>query len=567
MTDSCRFRAIEIDQSVGSGEDGAPIPCTIATTTPVQRFGEAEVLDCSASGVDLSRAPLPLIVSHDLNKLSIGLVENLRALGDRVVGDVRFGSSPEALQVRADVANGIHRSLSVGYLLLGEGVPIEGGFMHRWMPYEVSIVSVPADPQAGFFRSKGSTAMPTSSTSSSEIQSLCHRHGLPDLAGSLVREGATLDRARAAVLDELDRRSAAQASGPTTSLTLQSSSGNVSERGLILNSLVAALGGSPGGEVIRSSDLAGLAHRTLVLAGESVSWMESRDRIIRRAMQGTGDFPELLGSAVGRVLHQMYAEVEAPLKAVARLANLPDFRARSVVRVGGASDLDPVNEHGEYKRGTVSDTSNGWSLTTYGRILALSRQAMVNDDLQAFGALIQKFAQAAARREADELAKILLSPPPVDGSPIFHADRSSLIDEKLTIDGLSAAVRALRMQKEIDGGLVLQEPSVLVVPAALEMTARQLVASFVASVAKDVQPYSLSVVVEPRLDAVSSAGWYLVSNSQAALEYGYLDGAQGVQITQREGFDIDGLEIKASLDFGCGWVSPIGWVRSTGTGN
>lgn len=102
------------------------------------------------------------------------------------------------------------------------------------------------------------------------------------------------------------------------------------------------------------------------------------------------------------------------------------------------------------------------------------------------------------------------------------------------------------------------------VPSALEMTARQLVASFVAAKAGDVQPYTLGVVVEPRLDAASASGWYLVASNQNALEYGYLDGAEGVQITQREGFEVDGLEIKARLDFGSGWVAPVGWVKSTG---
>ncbi len=317
--------------------------------------------------------------------------------------------------------------------------------------------------------------------------------------------------------------------------------------------------------MIRSTDIAGLAARTLELQGERVSASDSRDRIIQRAMHGTSDFSSLLGSAVGRVLHSIYEEIQAPLKAVASLSNLPDFRARSVVRLGGAPSLKPVTEHGEFTYGTLNDTENGWRLTTYGRILALTRQAMVNDDLQGFATLLRKFAQAAARREADELAAILLAPNLVDGSALFHADRSSLVDKKLTLAGLGVAVEALRLQKEEDGGLILQEPANLVVPVALEMTARQLVASFVANTADTVQPYRLGVVVEPRLDVASKSAWYLVAGNQSALEYGYLDGAQGVQITQREGFEIDGLEVKARLDFGCGWVAPVGWVKSSGT--
>lgn len=561
MSASKFLRAIEFERIAVDVAADTPIPCTIATQTPVQRYGIAEVLDCSATGVDLSRSPLPLIVSHDAQQLSIGLVENLRATGDRVTGEVRFASSSQAQQVRSDVLGGIHRSLSVGYAHLDEGSPIEGGYMYRWQPYEVSIVAVPADPQAGFFRSLNTTTMNTQNHET--INDLCTRHGFPELARGLIEQGAGIEQTRAAILESMETRDQARRGGSTVSTPLASTES--SQRALIENTLVAAFGGRPEGDVIGSTDMAGLAARSLQMQGVNVGVAESRDRILQRAMHTTSDFPALLGNAVGRVLHAIYAEIQAPLKTIARPSNLPDFRSRSVVRLGGAPSLQRVNESGEFTYGTLDDMENGWRLATYGRIIALSRQAMVNDDLQGFSTLLQKFAQAAARREADELAAILLTPNLVDGSALFHADRSSLVDKKLTLAGLGEAVKALRLQKEEDGGLILQEPANLVVPVALEMTARQLVASFAAVTADTVQPYSLKVVVEPRLDASSATAWYLVAGNQSALEYGYLEGAQGVQIIQREGFEVDGLEIKARLDFGCGWVSPIGWVKSTGT--
>lgn len=133
----------------------APIPATIASDTPVDRTTFIEVLDCSARGIDLVRAPLPLIIQHESNRLAIGVAENIRAHGSRVSADIRFGSSAEAQQIRADVVAGIHRSLSVGYELLNAGEQIAPStFKYSWRPHEVSIVSVPADSRAGFFRSK-----------------------------------------------------------------------------------------------------------------------------------------------------------------------------------------------------------------------------------------------------------------------------------------------------------------------------------------------------------------------------------------------------------------------------
>lgn len=566
MSTARHTRAIQFDTRGGAIADGDPIPCTIATTNPVDRYGALEVLDCSPAGVDLSRAPLPLITVHDANSLAVGVIESVKAQGDRVTGLARFGTSPKAQQIRADVLADIHRSLSVGYLLLDEGTPVEGGRMYRWQPYEVSLVPIPADPAAGFFRSHlGVTHMTTQTTpaDAQQITALCTRHGVPDFAPGLLSRGVTLAQAGTDLLDELARRDH-QAGGHRNVRSLAQRP-DQNERETIENTLVARMGGRVSGPVIGAADCTSLAARALALSGQRVQDGDSRDRILKRALHTTSDFPLLLGNAVNRVLHAAYEDAPATLKTIGRLANLPDFRGKSVVRLGGAPSLEKVSEAGEFTYGTVKESANGWRLATFGRIVGLSRQALVNDDLSGFATMLTKFGQAAARREAEELVSVLLTPPQIDGADLFATDRSTQITNVLNIDGLAAAVRAMRAQKDLDGGLVMQEPATLLVPAALEMTARQLVATFNPNSAGAVQPFTLAVAVEPRLDAASAAAWYLVAGNQSALEYGYLDGAQGVQTDQRDGFEVDGIEIKARLDFGCGWVSPVGWVKSTGT--
>lgn len=560
-------RAVQFSARAADLAADAPIPCTIATTTPVMRMGAVEVLDCSPQGVDLSRAPLPLIITHDASQLAVGVIENLQATGDKVTGFARFATSPEAQQIRADVLGDVHRSLSAGYVHLDEGTPIDGGLMFRWQPFEVSIVPIPADPASGFFRSHPgvhhmNTPTNTAAQNAAEIADLCHRHGIADYSSTLIQRGLSLGDASAAVLEELARRD--RASGGHMNV-LRAAAPAQAARRAIEDTLVARLGGRPTGAVLRNADFTTLAVRALEISGQRVSDSEPRDRILQRAMHTTGDFPLLLGNAVGRVLHQAFEQTPSALKQIARLANVPDFRAKSVVRLGGAPSLEKVNEAGEFKYGTVNEAAAGWRLATFGRIIALSRQAMVNDDLSGFGQLLLKFGEAASRREAEELVSILLTPPSIDGVALFHADRSTLISKALSLAGLGEAVQSLRAQKDLDGGLVMQEPATIIVPAALEMPARQLVAAYNPTVADSVQPFRLNVAVEPRLDTASLTAWYLVAGNQSALEYGYLDDAQGIQTIQREGFEVDGMEIKARLDFGCGWVAPVGWVKSTGT--
>ena len=561
--------------------DGDLIPCTIATATPVMRGGLAEVLDCSAAGVDLGRAPLPLIVAHDQSRLAVGLVENLKPSGDRVTGQVRFGTSPEAEQIKADVQAGVIRSLSVGYKLLDDGqLSADGKAMsYRWMPFEVSVVSVPADPQAGFFRSLNTPNTMTTPTITpeqrAEVADLIKRHNVTHLADRL--QGATLDQARAAILEELVQRDLAagghrNVTHPDHFTRSMNTTTNTQpgERDAILNTLIQRMGGKADGPTLRGSVI-DLAERTLILGGARLSGGESDQQILQRAfgMSGTSDFKALLGNAVGRVLHESYDAYQPALKAVARQVNLPDFRARSIVRLGDAPRLEKVNEHGEYKYGSMADTVNTWALSTYGRIIGLTRQAIINDDLDGFADLIRKFGVSAAQREAAELVAVLTASPKVDGADLFSVEAGTLktgTASALSLTSLAEATHLLRMQRDQGGDLLAQSPGVLVVPSALEWTARQLLSSgYTPTSAAGVQPLALELVIEPRLDAVSPTAWYLVASNQRALEYGYLDQAQGIQIAQQDGFEVDGLLLKASLDFGTGWAAPVGWVKSTGS--
>lgn len=133
--------------------DGDLIPCVLSTEQPVDRGGYDEVLSHQSGEVDLSRAPLPVVVQHDHTQLNVGVVEQVRIEGGKLKGLARFGSSTQAREILADVKAGIIRSLSVGYQLLKTVSETGRTVRFAWMPYEVSVVSVPADPNAGFYRS------------------------------------------------------------------------------------------------------------------------------------------------------------------------------------------------------------------------------------------------------------------------------------------------------------------------------------------------------------------------------------------------------------------------------
>lgn len=152
MTSRIVTRQAQLDSTRADAKQRR-VPAVLSSEFPVQRDGYREVLLHTPQAVDLSRAPLPLIESHDRSQLPLGRVENLRLSDGKLRGDLVFGTSARANEIWPDVQAGIIQSLSIGYEIKTEqtrGQTIEAT---RWAPFEASLVSVPADPTAGTFRS------------------------------------------------------------------------------------------------------------------------------------------------------------------------------------------------------------------------------------------------------------------------------------------------------------------------------------------------------------------------------------------------------------------------------
>lgn len=156
----CDVRALD------EGTDGVrTYALSVSSELPVERtiFGRhsLEILSHEPSAVDLTRAEgMPLLLEHDHAK-QIGVVEQFSLVNGRAEAIVRFSRSAVGADVERDVADGIRRNVSIGYRINEmqfEGVDAGGADIYRatnWMPYEISIVSVPADPTVGVGRAAG----------------------------------------------------------------------------------------------------------------------------------------------------------------------------------------------------------------------------------------------------------------------------------------------------------------------------------------------------------------------------------------------------------------------------
>ncbi|HEX7374718.1 MAG TPA: phage major capsid protein, partial [Steroidobacteraceae bacterium] len=139
--------------------DARTIDVAFASETPVERWYGNEILDVTASGMRTNRLKngAALLWNHDTDR-QIGVVEAVHVDADRVArATVRFGRGAAADEVFQDVKDGIRRHISVGYVIHEAKLDSsrDGVDTYRvtdWEPYEISLVSVPADPSVGVGR-------------------------------------------------------------------------------------------------------------------------------------------------------------------------------------------------------------------------------------------------------------------------------------------------------------------------------------------------------------------------------------------------------------------------------
>jgi phage major head subunit gpT-like protein len=230
------------------------------------------------------------------------------------------------------------------------------------------------------------------------------------------------------------------------------------------------------------------------------------------------------------------------------------------MQIGDAPALLEVLEHGEFESGTIAESKEPVSLKTWGRIFAITRQALINDDLAAFAEIPAAFGRKAADKLSDlAWAIITVNGAMNDTVALFHNTHANLsgTSDAISVAALGAARAAMRNQKGIDGVTPLNlTPRYLIVPAAKETIADQFVSVVTPAQSSNANPFQpggrtpLTVIAESRLDASSGVSWYVAADASQVplLHYVTLDGQEGPEVRQMEGFDVDGVRYRCRLD-------------------
>ncbi|QKJ67479.1 phage major capsid protein [Deefgea piscis] len=135
------------------------VELAFSSEEPYERWWGVEILDHKPESIRMGRLnnAAPLLMDHNLRD-QVGVVESVRLDNSTGRATVRFGQSPRATEIWQDIVDGIRSKVSVGYLINAYQLESKSGEIETyrvtdWEPYEISIVSVPADDTVGVGRS------------------------------------------------------------------------------------------------------------------------------------------------------------------------------------------------------------------------------------------------------------------------------------------------------------------------------------------------------------------------------------------------------------------------------
>lgn len=656
-----QLRAAEI---VSAPESGRSFTVCFSTGAPVRRKEwvdwdrcetYSEVLEVSerAMRLDRLRNGGPLLANHNVYDLGalVGVVERAWVEGGKAYAQVRMpepGTDAAADTLFAKVEQRILRSVSVGYAVHRMVITRENNEEVRtavdWEPYELSLVSTPADagaqvrsasdaarnmscvvelkatawlnpkeneamsdetvaaavtnaagdetraaPAAEQTRASVDQAVRAERARALEIRALAVRHAVPDLGETLVEQGVSVDTARGRILDAL-----ADAGGLPLNRAVASQIRHNDAPDQVIQRMVDGVAGAlqqraglrveiaPEARAYAGHDLLRFAQDFLRARGERVPHGMDRFSLfetIARSLTAS-DFAFTLGAVANKMLLPRYEAAASTFKTIFAYRPFTDFKPHNFVRVGDFPVPLLADEAGEYKVGAMSESRNQAVLAGYGRIVNISRRALINDDLNAFGDIGGAAAQRISAWENALAWGFLTSAngagPTVfdprinsgNGRTLFHADHGNLASPGTVIDiaNVGLARAAMMKQTSMDGVLLNVLPKYLVTGPD-RLTAAQQFCAVPIVAGTDAAANPFKGLLDPIGDGnLTGNAWYLFADPQAvpSLIWGTLGGQPAPRFEFETPFKTDGVSFKLARDLGFGVIDFRGAYRNPG---
>lgn len=613
-----RYSSIDQNSIV---EESRKFSAAFSTETEFQRFFGNEKLIHTEKAVNMERAiaGMTLLFNHDQNK-PIGRTENVRLEDNVLRGDIIFNETPLAEEIFRQVQGNFLRDISLGYKIQNYKDVVGGIHATRWMPLEVSIVTVPADINAGINRNfNEGDEMPDEKKEESGVQVVSVQHDASVKAG-MKREQErqvevrsmfnlfvndenplieqllerclsdftiTPDLARSQLLEVVGQ-------GYETTSKIQSNLGTKTRSveldesdkfAVQVENAIAVRAGVETDPVkvaeahstdLMSLNLVSVAREVLKRNNQSIDGFDAMGLIGETFIRTGGahsssDFPALLENVARKAMAKGYGEAPSTWREWAAVGSVSDFKPTNMITLSEFSDLEVKVEGSEYKHGMMKDKKEQIAATTQGKMFAITREAIINDDLGALSRAPTGMGQAAGRSINALAYSVLTSNPALqeDGTVVFHADHNNIgtagaisettIDELRKLMATQRGLLAGAPKKKASSQILDIPPKYLIVPKSLELAANKAMRSdFATDSLADPNMVKglLQVISSAYLDAVSETAYYVLAdqNQYDTVMVAFLNGNQSPYLESQNGWNRDGVEFKVRIDVGASWL-------------
>lgn len=602
-------------------EEMRTVNLSFASEVPYERFFGPEILQVDEKAMDLSRFTQGLgcvLFNHDRDKV-IGHVEQVWIEDNRAMATIRFDDDEASDLIFQKVKSGTLQGVSVGYQVLKyeeltEDDTLEDGRIAgpsmvatKWMPYEVSIVSIPADYSVGVGRdfdvsevlvkeesedvmNEEKTTVEVEETevvapASEErqivdveesvrmaererctgIEALCRHFGVA--ADEHIRSGRSLVEVQKLVLAEKQAEKVATATVTITEDETTKYRSAVVD-GMLMRAGVEVENPAIGAEAFRGMSLRAVVADVLERDGVSNAFRMNDEELLERSLTATGSLPGILSNVANKSMLRGYQEAETTFQLFTSKGSVNDFKDTPVYQLSEGGDLKIIHENGEFEHDELTESGVTKRVYTYGKKFSFTRQMLINDDMSVLTRVPMIHAMAAKRSINRAVYKALTD------VALYTDARHNLAKpaSELSLAAIDAGRVAMRNQKGLRGEATLNiAPKYLIVPTVQEFKALQLLSSPAdptAAHAGVVNPLanSLKVISDAELDAIDAKAWYLVANPMAAdiIEVTYLRGNETPIIESRQSFDTLGIEYRMYIDFGVTALDYRGIYKNAG---
>ncbi len=389
---------------------------------------------------------------------------------------------------------------------------------------------------------------------------------LPDVtADSLIESGASIEDARASILDALAEQNN-NGVEIHNHIEVTADGGDRFREGATRGLMMR--GGMEDGErneftgytlreLARASlEQRGVSHRSM----NAVAMIGLAFNPQAAGYHSTSDFAHILKDVAHKSMLKGYEEAEETYHLWTAKGVLTDFKATHRIDLNLFPNLQDLGESGEYKYATIGDRGETIKLATYGSMFAINRQTVINDDMNMLTKVPARMGRAAKRTIGNLVYTELTSNPNMsDGTALFHADHNNLGTPGAPgIDTVKEGLVKMGTQKDPDGiaaGLNIR-PKFMLTPIELEIDAEDLMVAEYdpTKTQKKRNPVrgKAQVIADARLDSVSKTAWYMLADPSQydTIEVAYLDGVETPFMDQQDGWSVDGAEFKVRIDAG-----------------